>query len=147
VVVAWMFVPAMQPAMPMFSSAPFSRESAVPDSKGAKPKYDLMDEELRRGRAEKLIGRTLTYARKDSVYDVAWSARQESDMIEQAMDECYLILDPTLYARHLIALGVIDQVGGDQATQDALAPTSAQRRNCVSVLRAYGRLNGTEFDF
>lgn len=152
VVVAWLFVPTDKLALPMLNGPAASESNGAQSAAGkqARRKYDLMSEDERRAHAERLIGTNLSYARNDAVYQVEWFADQGDEILEAAMDECYLILDGELYRRHLAARGEIDdnETGSGQLTQPVkIEPTTGETRNCLTVYRAYGRLHHTDFNF
>jgi hypothetical protein len=131
---------------PAFSDSPDSQPAT---EKKAAGKFDLMSKEQRYARAEKLVGKNLKYMRNDAIRSVDWFTRQGPDVVDVAMDECYLLVDGELYTQHIQALKADDDESGSEGIAGLAVgqPTMEEERNCLSVFRAYAKLHGTEFNF
>jgi len=95
--------------------------------------------------AEQLVGKQLKYITDDEVHATGWFNDQGVQVIERAMDECYLVTNCDLYLEHLseVSEGGLDEVaGGDKRAsricgvarhQVRLPPILGLRRARVSV--------------
>jgi hypothetical protein len=148
----WLFVPTIQrvpvnPDMPVFNYDP----DATPKADTTAPKAGVITEEKRRARAEQLIGKKLKYIVSDQLHTSAWFTEQGVQVIERALDECYLVTTYDLYAQHIEAISEADS--GDDENADPLAsfqkaqPSLTQAKNCLNVARAYKALHGLKVDF
>ena len=103
-----------------------------------------MSAEKRRARAEQLIGEPFKYISKDEVHGQGWFADQGVQVIERAMDECYVISEGDLLWEHVKATADTDLLEMDEEQQVAhfktTRPTFKQLRNCVNAKRAYDDL-------
>src|SRR5215813_5872829 len=111
----WLLTPTIQPVGPNSDMPVFSRDGDTQPAAKTKTvsRFDLMSKKQRYARAEKLVGKNLKYMRKDVVRSVAWFTNQGPDVVEVAMDECYLLVGENLYAEHLQALSGDDDGGDD----------------------------------
>jgi hypothetical protein len=148
----WFFIPTVQsarinPDVPAFS------DNAGPEEKAntTVPPKGVMSEEKRRARAEQLVGKQLKYITNDVVHGESWFTEQGVQVIERAMDECFLVTTPDLYLEHLsqVSEGGFDEVAdGDRpALLQKMQPTFRQIRNCAGVYRAYAALHDIKVDF
>lgn len=118
---SWLFVPNMLPA-----ASPAIQERAQ-----LKP----ISMEERRARATRLIGGALPFITDTTVRSVDWFREQGPEAIQNAMDECMLVSDVSLYAEHVRAL----EAKGAKVELGPLAgPPETQIRTCENVYRAYG---------
>jgi hypothetical protein len=112
----------------------------------SKPAYSgsPMSAEKRRMRAEQLIGEPFKYISKDEVYSKGWFTEQGAQVIERAMDECYLMTDSDLFWQHVKETADSDVLEMDEEEQVAhfktTRPTFKQLRNCINAKRAYDEL-------
>ena len=101
--------------------------------------------------AEQLVGKQLKYITDDEVHTTGWFNDQGVQVIERAMDECYLVTNYDLYLEHLseVSEGGLDEVadGDKMAALRKLQPTIKQALNCANVHRAYAALHDIRFDF
>jgi hypothetical protein len=120
----WFLTPNIQPVGPNPDLPAFSQDADAEPATKTKSvgKFDLLSKKQRYARAEKRVGKTLKYMRKDTVQSVAWFTDQGPDVVEVAMDECYLLVDENLYAEHVQELnGGSDDADSDEPAKVAFA--------------------------
>jgi hypothetical protein len=85
----------------------------------------FLSEQKRRSRAEQLIGKPLKYITPDAVHSEARYAERGKQVIERAMDECYLVQEYYQYAYEDASPEEIAEAlakrEGDDATDNAWA--------------------------
>ena len=140
----WFLVPTVPLAkvteVPAPSSLPTSKEiMGNPVVSGAP-----MSAEKRRVRAEQLIGEPFKYISKTEVYSKGWFADQGVQVIERAMDECFLLGDSDLFFEHGAASseGDIEDMDTEETQEHlkSIQPSFAQLRNCINANNAYNEL-------
>jgi hypothetical protein len=147
----WFFVPTDLVEIHASGSAQASKPAAQQQANGTAPRNSVISNEKRRQRAEQLIGDELKYATGDRVYSADWFRDQGEQVIERAMDECFLVTETDLYLQHRAALS--DEDRGDVAGNDPMAmaagfkPSFKQIQNCANVYRAYSALHDIKLDF
>jgi len=142
----WFLVPTSQMSSIGSDTPVLARTSA--------PRNPVFSEEVRRERAERLIGDDLRYITRDTVHSTSWFNEQGEQAIERAMDECFLVTEPELYLQHVSATSdqsdedASEEAKGDPMTKMAsFQPSLKQIQNCANAARAYSALHGIRFDF
>ena len=144
-VVTWFFIPTIQ--VGDASTGTVTEKKAEPDGPRL-IKTPIMSESKRRTRAEQLVGDELRYATGKSIRSVDWFKEQSVQIIERAMDECFLVLDPMLYAQHVQAQRGDDLASGNVTMKDLFPrPNLRQVVACKNVMVAYAELHGKKIDF
>ena len=136
--VVWLFVPTAQFAPASTNATESASSSRTVGTPGISP-------EKRRTRAEQLVGDSLRYISKDEKRSVGWFRKLDEQVLERAMDECYLLTDPDLYLQHVGELA--DDVDmANVETDPALViekfrPTFTQLASCANARIVYGELH------
>ena len=130
-VATWFFVPTMQP-------------SAAP---GSAMQLEPINMEERRARAAKLIGKPLRYLTDDFARDFNWFWKQGPDAIDIAMDECELLMDGDLFARHVAAMAEQGITVKQGPFSNFANPPLAQAKTCTDLTDGYSRLIGRKYPF
>lgn len=108
----------------------------------------MMSESKRRTRAEQVVGDELRYATGKQIRTVDWFKQQSMQVVERAMDECYMVLDPLMYAEHVHARQDGDADRGNVSMKDLFPqPNLRQVVACKNVMLAYAELHGKKIDF
>ena len=154
--IGWLFMPTVQPA-PVKRDMPVFEPNAERAEKEDTTVPWAMSSEKRRARAEQLIGKPLKFIAPDVVHSEAWYGEQGKQVIERAMDECYLLLEYHQYAHddapEEYAEDTADEAGWDEAGwEEQLSAltnpaTTKQMKNCLNVYRAYHAMHGRKFEF
>ena len=143
--VTWLFVPTIQPAPVMRTAGADAPSTQPPEQQAAAT--PMMSEEKRHERAEQLVGGQIKYVPAEKVVGAGWFREQETQVIERAMDECFLLTDKFLYAEHVHALSD----GGYEVADDPAAvwphPSLKQLMTCKNVFTVYAELHGKTLDF
>jgi hypothetical protein len=144
-VVTWFFIPTIQ--VGGASTGTVEEKQAEPEGPRL-IKTPMMSESKRRTRAEQLVGDDLRYATGKSIRSVDWFKEQSMQTIERAMDECFLVLDPMLYAQHVQERRDEDIDSGKVTMKDLFPrPNLRQVMACKNVMVAYLELHGKKIDF
>jgi hypothetical protein len=118
----------VNPDMPVFKRTD-TRESEFPSSG-----LPTMSEERRRQRASELVDEPLKYVRSGRLLHPTWIKQEGIKGLERMMDECYLLADETLFARHLKAIADMDPSEVDPEPDHF---TKSQMRSCDNVAKVY----------
>ena len=145
----WFFIPTVQ-AVRVNPDAPvFGGDDGGAETQSASAPSTMMSEEERRERAERLIGEPLKYITPDGYHSAGWYAEQGKQVIERAMDECYLVFE---YYENLVTPDPDDEDAEPPAREDmeeAMAKSTQgnmkQMRNCQSVWETYFAMHGKKF--
>jgi hypothetical protein len=135
-------------------TAPLAKVAEVPPSPNLPTSKEItgkpvlsggpMSAEKRRTRAEQLVGEPFKYISKDEVYSKGWFTEHGVQVIDRAMDECFLMSQGDLFWQHVKATAVSDLLEMDEEEQvehfKAVRPTFSQLRNCINAKRAYDEL-------
>ena len=140
----WFLVPTVPLAkvteVPVSSNLPTSKEIIGKPVVSGAP----MSAEKRRIRAEQLIGEPFKYISKTEVYSKGWFTDQGVQVIERAMDECFLLGDSDLFFEHVAATsqGDIEDMDTEEAQEHlrSIQPSFTQLRNCINANLAYNEL-------
>lgn len=146
--VTWMFIPTTHVAGMLQGSSAVASSGGSAAKPGTKTPTPPMSEDKRRARAEQLFGKTLKYATNE-VRSRSWYAEQDVQVLERAMDECYIVTNMDLYLQHMSQVSD----GGDVDTSDknamirSMQPTFRQVRNCANVMLAYADLHNIKINW
>jgi len=140
----WFLVPtvplAKVTAVQTSSNLPTSKEIVGKPVRPGGP----MSAEKRHARAEQLIGEPFKYISKTEVYSKGWFTDQGVQVIERAMDECFLLGDSDLFYEHVAATsqGDIEDMDTEEAQEHlrSIQPSFTQLRNCINANLAYNEL-------
>lgn len=126
-------VTTVQPApvnqdMPVFKRTD-TRESEFPSSG-----LPAMSDERRRQRAAQLVDEPLKYVRAASLLHPNWIKQKGIEALERMMDECFMLKDEALFARHVKAVAAMDPSEADPEP-DYVA--KSQLRSCDNVAKVY----------
>jgi hypothetical protein len=148
----WFFIPTVQSARINPDAPVFSGDAGLEEKENTTvPPKGVMSDEKRRTRAEQLVGKKLKYITDGVVHSQSWFTEQGVQVIERAMDECFLVTTPDLYLEHIsqVSEGGLDEVedGDKLAALQKMQPTFRQIRNCAGVYRAYAALHDLKVDF
>ncbi|MBA4096705.1 MAG: hypothetical protein C0484_08050 [Rhodospirillum sp.] len=140
----WFLVPtvplAKVTAVQTSSNLPTSKEIVGKPVRPGGP----MSAEKRHARAEQLIGEPFKYISKDEVHSKGWFTEHGVQVIERAMDECYLMGEGDLFWQHVKETADSDLLEMDEEEQvahfKAVRPTFTQLHNCTNAKRAYDAL-------
>jgi len=140
----WFLIPTVPLAkvteVPTSSDLPTSKETVSKPVLSGGP----MSAEKRRIRAEQLVGEPFKYISKTEVYSKGWFADQGVQVIERAMDECFLLGDSDLFFEHVAASseGDIEDMDTEETQEHlrSIQPSFAQLRNCINANNAYNEL-------
>ena len=136
------------PTVPLAKVVDGPTDSTLPTSKEFMGKSVLsggpLGAEKRRTRAEQLVGEQLKYISKTEVYSKGWFTDQGVQVIERAMDECFLLGDSDLFFEHVAATSESEIQDMDpeetKAHLKSIQPSFSQLRNCINANRAYSEL-------
>lgn len=111
----------------------------------------MMSAEKRRARAEQLIGEPMKYI-NGTVRAADWFRDQGREVIEQAMDEGFLVSDLELRLQHVAALrreGEMEIPEGDARQRFAamVNPPVSAIMTCKNVFVVYWEQHGETFKF
>ena len=133
---AWVFIPTA-------SFAPASMESAADDTAGSdkKIKSPRMSDAVRAARAEQLVGNSFSYITRDDSRSVSWFRSQSEHVLDQALDECYLLTHLDLYLEHVDALAdgqdMDDAENNPTKVINKYRPTMTQMSSCANAKIVY----------
>lgn len=116
---AWLFMPTVQP-VPVKRDMPVFEPNAEREGREDTTVPWAMSNEKRRLRAEQLIGKPLKLIAPDVVHSEAWYREQGSQVIERAMDECYLLLEYYQYAHEDAPEEYAEDVAGEGGWEEQL---------------------------
>jgi len=117
--------------MPVFKR-PNTRESEFPSSG-----LPTMSEDRRRNRAAELVGEPLEYVRSGRLLHPSWIKQEGIEGLERMMDECFMLTDETLLARHLKAIAN-EGMDPSEVGHPLDHVTKSQLRSCDNVAKVYG---------
>lgn len=116
--------------MPVFKR-PDTRELEFPSSG-----LPTMSDERRRQRAMELVDEPLKYVRSGRLLHPNWIKEEGIAGLERMMDECFMLKDEALFARHLKAIATMDPSEVDPEPDHV---TKSQLRSCDNVAKVYAQ--------
>lgn len=141
---SWLLLPVTSPVAPRPDKETFSEIRKLQESPTDPAIFDEyeIEDSKREYRASTLIGDKLRIITADKRHSVEWFAERGIKFVNQALDECYLILHHKLYDAYVAALGPDEITGSLRYT-----PNLIQKTNCAHARRAYAALTGREVVF
>ena len=119
---------AVNPDMPVFERTD-TRESEFP-----KAELPTMSEDRRRVRAAQLVDEPLQYVKSGRLLHPKSIKQKGVEALDRMMDECFMLTDETLFARHLKAIAKMDPSEVDPEPDHV---TKSQLRSCDNVAKVY----------
>lgn len=119
---------AVNPDLPVFQRTD-TLESEFP-----KAGLPTMSEDRRRNRAAELVNEPLQYVRAGRLLHPTSIKQRGIEALERMMDECYMLTDQALFARHLKAVAMMDPSEVDPEPDHV---TKSQLRSCNNVAEVY----------
>ena len=114
--------------MPVFTH-PDTRESEFPSSG-----LPTMSQERRRQRASELVDEPLQYVRSGRLLHPNGIKQRGVEALDRMMDECFMLADETLFARHVKAMAKMDPSEVDPEPDHV---TKSQLQSCANVSKVY----------
>jgi hypothetical protein len=114
--------------MPVFERTD-TRESEFP-----KAGLPTISEERRRARAALVVDEPLQYVRSGRLLHPKSIKQRGVEALDRMMDECFMLTDETLFARHLKAIAKMDPSEVDPEPDHV---TKSQLQSCDNVAKVY----------
>jgi hypothetical protein len=135
----FMFVPTVQqvpvnPDMPVFEQP---NQWTPPTDKLPK-----MSEDRRRDRAEDLIGEPMQYISPGRLITAKSIIGRGPEAMERAMDECFLLTDEMLSARHFKEVQDLIDSGVPESEIGRPKVFKSQLQSCKNIAEAYNQTHG-----
>ena len=137
VLIALLLVPTVEVTVSPVKVNPdlpvFQRTDTL-ESEFPKAGLPTMSQERRRNRAAELVDEPLQYVRSGRLLHPTSIKQRGIEALERMMDECFLLNDEALFARHLKAVAKMDPSEVDPEPDHV---TKSQLQSCDNVAKVY----------